>query len=106
MSGIMTLQAAKDMSSTGIMWGALMPVIIGLSLARYSNVSLGVFMGVLTMQIINVGLVCMGTNGTISTIISGVFLLAFVIFTENKDKLMRRRLLRAAVRGNWQRQPG
>jgi ribose transport system permease protein len=93
-SGLMTLQAAKDMNSTVVMWGAMMPVIIGLSLARYSNMPVGVFMGVLSMQIIDIGFVCMGTSGTISTVISGVFLLVFVIFTENKDKLMRRRLLR------------
>ncbi len=96
-SGLMTLQAAKDMSSTGIMWGAVMPVIIGLSLARYSNVPVGVFMGVISMQIIGIGFICMGMNGTISTIVSGVFLLTFVIFTENKDKLMRRRILSAAL---------
>jgi len=89
-STVMTLVAVKNMSSTGIMFGALIPVIIGLELAKYSNIPIGVLSGVLSMKIIDIGFTCMGTSGTISTIISGAFLLAFVIITKNKDRIFKK----------------
>lgn len=83
LSTTLTIAPAMNMSSTAVMFDGIMPVIVGLALANFSNIPIGIFMAVLSMKIINIGFVCMGMDGTISTIISGLFLLGFVVITEN-----------------------
>lgn len=87
LSNILTISAAMNMSSTLVMFDGIMPVVVGLTLAAFSNIPIGIFMAVFTMKIINIGFVCMGANGTLSSIISGVFLLVFVVITENANKI-------------------
>lgn len=90
LSNILTVSAAMNMSSTMVMFDGIMPVVVGLTLAAFSNIPIGIFMAVLSMKIINIGLVCMGLDGTISTIIAGIFLLAFVTITQNYGKIMKK----------------
>ncbi len=87
LSNVLTVSAARNLSSTMVMFDGIMPVVVGLTLAAYSNMPIGLFMAVLSMKIINVGFISMGTDGTISTIMSGLFLLAFVTITENHGKI-------------------
>ncbi len=79
--------AAQNMESTIIMFQAVLPNMIAMTLAKYSNRSIGVFMAVVSMKIINVGFVCMKMDSNLATVISGIFVLGFVAYTMNLPKI-------------------
>jgi ribose transport system permease protein len=83
----LTIEAVQNMESTIVMFSAIMPVMIGGALAKYSNVPIGIFLAAMSMQFITVGFVCMGLDSNFASAISGLFILVFIAFTGNLNTL-------------------
>ncbi len=77
------VDAAKNMSSTILMFNAVLPNMLALTLAKYSNKPIAVTMGVLSMQIISVGFICMKMDANLASVISGTFVLLFIAYFMN-----------------------
>lgn len=80
--------AAQNMESTLLMFQAVLPNMIAMVLAKYSNRSIGVVMAVISMQIISVGFVCMKMDSNLASVLSSVFVLAFVAYTMNLPRIL------------------
>ena len=52
---------------------------------------LGVFLGVFSMTMINSGLIAMGLPGTLQQVVTGLFMILFMVVSINKDKLTFRK---------------
>jgi ribose transport system permease protein len=87
LSQILRLEAVQNMESTIVMFSSIMPVMMGGVLARYANIPVGIFLGSLCTQFINVGFICMGLDSNLAGALSGIFLLAFVAYTGNLPAL-------------------
>lgn len=86
-----------NLSSTTLMFSSMGPVLVGLFLARYSNMALGIFSGALAMETLSKGLTVYGLPASINNIILGVFILIFMGYTTNISvvKAYIKRLVRA-----------
>jgi ribose transport system permease protein len=83
----LTIEAVQNMESTIVMFSAIMPVMIGGVLAKYSNIPIGIFLAALSMQFISVGFVCMGLDSNFASAMSGLFILVFIALTGNIDTM-------------------
>ncbi len=79
--------AAQNMESTILMFSAVLPNMVAISLEKYSNRSIGVLMAVVSMEIISVGFVCMKMDSNLAQVISGVFVLAYVAYSMNQPRI-------------------
>jgi ribose transport system permease protein len=86
---VLTIDAARNMSSTVVMFQAIMPGMIGRVLAKYSNIPIGTLMAVLSMQFISVGFTCMGLDSNLASAINGIFILIFIAYTGNLPLVSR-----------------
>ena len=75
------IEAATNMSSASVMFDSLLPVVIGLVLARFSCRAIGVAVSVISMKMISYGLFCLGYNASVQNVVSGIFILAIVVIT-------------------------
>lgn len=90
---------ASNLSSTTLMFSSMGPVLIGLFLAGYSNLPLGVFMGAIGMTSMSYGMVVLGLDGSIQTIALGVIIVLIMAYTTNKSKM-------SALLRRFKRRPG
>jgi len=74
---------ATNLSSTALMFSSMGPVLIGLFLAKYSNMTLGIIAGALTMNTLGYALVSFGYNSSVQTIVLGIFITLFMGYTTN-----------------------
>lgn len=74
---------ATNLSSTSLMFSSMGPVLIGLFLAKYSNMTLGIIAGALTMNTLGYALVSFGYNSSVQTIVLGIFITLFMGYTTN-----------------------
>ncbi|MEK5477946.1 hypothetical protein NYE70_13560 [Paenibacillus sp. FSL R5-0407] len=78
---------ASNLSSTSLMFSSMGPVLVGLYLARFSNLPLGIFAGALGMNALSYGMVVLGVNSSLQTVIIGVFIVGFMGYTSNQDAI-------------------
>lgn len=96
------VKPAANLTSTAIMFTGITPVIIGLYLARFSNIPIGIVMGNLANNILVTGLIALGLNSTLQTVISGFALLLFIGLTGSQVNMtsgasMKMKKLAAAI---------
>jgi ribose/xylose/arabinose/galactoside ABC-type transport system permease subunit len=99
---VLSIDAARNMSSTVVMFQAIMPGMIGRVLAKYSNIPVGTLMAALSMQFISVGFTCMGLDSNLASAINGIFILIFIAYTGNLPlmvKALRRKKTRKELAG-------
>ncbi|CQR54377.1 MULTISPECIES: ABC transporter permease [Paenibacillus sonchi group] len=78
---------ANNLSSTSLMFSSMGPVLVGLYLARFSNIPLGIFAGALGMNALSYGMVILGIDSSMQTVNLGVFIVAFMGYTSNQEKI-------------------
>lgn len=86
MSGNLTA-TSKYNGSMNIMFEAFPPVFIGFYLTKYCNLTFGVVLGSLTMKILTTGMLALSIPAALQNVGVGVFLLVFIAFTTNQEKL-------------------
>ncbi|RRJ64920.1 hypothetical protein EHV15_19855 [Paenibacillus oralis] len=89
---------AGNLSSTALMFSSMGPVLFGLYLAQFTNLPLGIFAGALGMNALSYGMVVLGIDSSLQTVIVGVFIVGFMGYTSNQERI--RSFLNRARAGN------
>jgi ribose transport system permease protein len=69
------------------MFSSMAPVLMGLYLAQFTNLPLGIFSGALGMNALSYGMVVMGINSSLQTVVIGVFIVIFMAYTTNQARV-------------------
>jgi ribose transport system permease protein len=96
MSGSLTA-TAKFNGSMNIMFEAFPPVFIGFYLSKYTNLTIGVIIGSLTMKMLTAGMLAMSIPAALQSVGVGLFLLIFIAFTTNQERLREARDIRKRI---------
>ena len=89
MSGTLTATAKYNGSMT-IMFEAFPPVFIGFYLMKYTNLTVGVCVGTLTMKLLTTGMLALGIPAALQNVGIGLFLMLFIAFTTNQARFQER----------------
>lgn len=81
------LADAKFNASMSLLFEAFPPVFIGFYLSRYTNLTVGVFIGAFSMKLLTAGMLALGIPAALQNVGIGLFLLIFIAFTTNQEKL-------------------
>ncbi len=79
----------SNLSSTNLVFGAMGAVLVGLYLANYTNMSLGLLSGTLAMSALSKGLTVYGMPSSLNNIILGVFIAVFMGCTTNQEVILK-----------------
>lgn len=82
------------LSSSSYFMSAFLPMFIGGTLAKYSSNPIGILFGALTQAFITSGLTWMGASSSMITVLNGVIVMAFLIYTSNSYKLVEARMFK------------
>ena len=88
----------SNMSSANVMFDAMLPVLIGGFLARFSCQAIAVVVSVIAMKIMCYGLICFGFNSTMQNVVSGVFIIALIIIIDRINTRQHKNLVRVRVK--------
>lgn len=77
------VQNVGALGSMAVMMDGFMGVFLGMLLARWSDPSIAVFCGVLTMKILANGFVAVGLESTWKDVVTGLFMLIIMAVSEN-----------------------
>ncbi len=75
----------SNLGSTFLMFSSMGAVLVGLYLARFSNMALGILSGTIAMTILSKGLTVYGMPSSLNNIILGVFIVVFMGYTTNVE---------------------
>lgn len=89
-ASIAVVSPASNLSSTNLMFSSMGPVLIGLYLARFTNMPLGILSGSLGMNSLSFGMAVLGFHSSLQMIVLGAFIVIFMGYTTNQDKIKNR----------------
>lgn len=75
------------LSSSSFLMSAFLPMFIGQALASYSDRNIGTVVGAFCQACLSSGLVAMGFSSSMKTVMDGVVVLLFLIYTSNSYKV-------------------
>ncbi len=73
---------------------AFLPIFIGGAIAKYSSHPIGVYMGAIAQAILVCGLSKVGASSSMQTVINGIVVMAFLVYTSNSYKLVEARMFK------------
>jgi len=82
------------LSSSSYFMTAFLPMFIGGVIAKYSSQPIAIFIGSFTQGIISSGLVKLGASNSTLTVINGVIVMVFLIYTSNSYKLVEAKMFK------------
>lgn len=85
-------------NNTGMMFQAFPAVFIGLYLSRYTNFSIGIFIGAFCIKMMTAGVVALGLPSAVQDIGVGAFLFFFIALTTNQGRFLDWSARRAAMK--------
>ena len=77
------------MSSTNIIFNALLGIYVGIALEQYCNIVVGIFIGNFILNMLTSGLMGMGLSSSLQDTASGFFLLMIMIYTYNNQRVLK-----------------
>lgn len=80
-----SIAVPSNLSSVSSIFDAMMGFFVASFLARYCGLPVGIIVGVVTMRILNTGLVSCGMSSSVNQILTGFFLLALLVFSANQN---------------------
>lgn len=93
----------SNLTSTSIFFSSIMPVNMGLYLARFGKSSYSILFSSFAMSTLVYGLITVGISIQLQNVFTGVFIILFMTFTANQERfsayLARRRLRKAVASG-------
>lgn len=87
-----TVSPEAGLSSSTYFMGAFLPLFIGGTLGRYSNTTIGIVVGAFTSAMISSGFVKLGLGTSMQTVMNGLCVMAFLIYTTNSYKIVIRKM--------------
>lgn len=100
MSGIVESSPSQN-NAMNMMCGAFGPIFIGRYLSRHCNITIGIFVGSLTMKLLTSGIVAVGLPSPMQNVGNGLFLILFMAISANQDRIndwAARRKMAAALK--------
>ena len=88
----------KFNGAMGMMFEAFPAVFIGLYLVRYTNLTIGIFIGTFTMKLLTAGMLSLGIPSSMQTFGIGVFLVVFLAITTNQAKFSEYRQIKKRIK--------
>jgi ribose transport system permease protein len=82
-----TVSPEIGLSSSSYFMSAFLPLFIGGAIEKYSDKNIGVLIGALTQAIITSGFGKLGFSSSLQTVLNGVIVMAFLVYTSNSYKL-------------------
>ena len=73
--------AQNGLSSIGSAFSSLMCVFIAMFISKYVNMTIGIYIGAVTMSIISIGLVSIGFDSELNSTVTSAFLLVLMTYT-------------------------
>lgn len=73
---------------------AFLPLFIGGAIAKYSSQPIAIYMGAIAQAILVCGLSKVGASSSVQTVINGVVVMAFLIYSSNSYKLVEARMFK------------
>lgn len=80
-----SIAVPSNLSSVSSIFDAMMGFFVASFLARYCGMPVGIIIGVITMRILNTGLVACGLSSSVNQILTGVFLLILLVISANQN---------------------
>jgi ribose transport system permease protein len=80
------------LSSSVYFMGAFLPLFIGGFIGKYSNTIIGIVVGAFTSAMISSGFVKLGLSSSVQTVLNGICVMAFLIFTSNSYKIIIKKM--------------
>ena len=77
---------------------AFLPFFIGGAIEKYSSHPIGVYMGAISQAILVCGLSKIGASSSMQTVINGVVVMAFLIYTSNSYKLVEAKMFKEKLK--------
>ncbi len=87
-----TVAPEVGLSSSSFFMSAFLPLFIGGAIEKYSDKNIGVLMGAFTQAVITSGFGKLGFSSSLQTVLNGVIVMAFLVYTSNSYKLVIRKL--------------
>jgi len=82
------------LSSSQYFMSAFLPMFIGSIFGRYSSQPIAVFMGAVVQAFLTSGLSALGASSSLMTIINGLVVCAFLIYSSNSYKLVKAKMFK------------
>ena len=82
------------LSSASYFMSAFLPMFIGGIFAKYSSYPVAIFMGAVVQAIITSGLQKMGVSNSVQTVLNGVIVCIFLIYSSNSYKLVEAQMFK------------
>lgn len=89
-----TVSPETGLSSSTYFMTAFLPMFIGGAIAKYSSHPIGVFIGAVTQAFITSGFSWLGLSSSMMTVMNGVIVMAFLIYTSNSHLLVEQKMFR------------
>ncbi len=85
-----TMAPDLGLASVGTIFSSMLPVFLGGFLGKFSNDTLGIFLGSIMLAMVNLGMSTIGVSQTKQTLISACILLVFLVFSNNTQVILER----------------
>lgn len=79
----------SGMDSMSVSFDALMSVFMGVFLAKYCNLIVGIFLGTISMKMLNAGLISIGLSASLQKVATGVFLILVIGISSNQTRILQ-----------------
>lgn len=84
-----SVQLSMNMTSTSLVFEAMIPVFLGIFISRYSNLTIGIYIGSVTVKLLISGLMSIGLSSTWQSITNGLVLFAIIAYSVNEERIKR-----------------
>ena len=85
------------LTSSTFFMSAFLPLFIGGAIEKYSDKNIGVMIGAFTQAIITAGFGKLGFSSSLQTVLNGVIVMAFLVYTSNAHKFVIAKLHKAKL---------
>lgn len=82
-----TVSAKSNMDTLSFTFTPIMGVILGMHIAKFCGLTLGIIIGEVTINLINSGLIATGMSANMQQIVTGMALLMVLVFTGIKERM-------------------
>ncbi len=89
-----TVAPETGLSSSSYFMTAFLPMFIGGAIGKYSSHPIGVFIGAVTQAFITSAFSRLGFSSSLMTVLNGVIVMAFLIYTSNSYLLVEQKLFK------------
>ncbi len=93
-----SIAVPSNLSSVSTIFDSMMGFFVASFLARYCGLPIGIVVGVVTMRILNTGLVSCGLSSSVNQILTGFFLLALLVFSANQNLIAELKMKRSVAK--------